>query len=137
MKIIICGSISASEEMLRVKLQLEQMGHEVEIPEGVKNESLRSGPDANPSDRAKVKIDNDLIREYFEKMKSYEAVLIVNPDKNGVKGYIGGNTLLEMGFAHVLHRKLYCLYGIPDMQYTSEILAMQPVALNGDLSKIS
>ncbi len=37
MKIIICGSISAAQEILSVKKQLEARGHEVEIPEGVKH----------------------------------------------------------------------------------------------------
>ena len=36
MKIIICGSISVADEILRVKDYLVKKGHQVEIPEGVK-----------------------------------------------------------------------------------------------------
>ena len=41
-----------------------------------------------------------------------------------------------MAFAHVLNKKLYCLYPLPEMPYLSEMLATQPVVLNGDLSLI-
>jgi len=34
--LIICGSITAAEEMLQVQKQLESMGYKVEVPEGVK-----------------------------------------------------------------------------------------------------
>ncbi|MDQ5971335.1 MAG: hypothetical protein QG566_281, partial [Patescibacteria group bacterium] len=88
------------------------------------------------SEKAEDKIKYDLIRWYFEKIKNYDVVLIVNPEKRSVQGYIGGNTFIEMAFGHVLNKKLYCMYPLPEVSYISEILAMQPIILNGDLSKI-
>jgi len=41
-----------------------------------------------------------------------------------------------MGFAHVLGKPIYLLYGIPDMIYSDEIKAMQPVLLEGNIVKI-
>lgn len=41
-----------------------------------------------------------------------------------------------MGFAHVLGKKIYLLNPIPEMEYTSEILFMEPAVLNGDLERI-
>ncbi len=137
MKIIICGSISAAEEILAVKKQLEAMGHVVEIPEGVKILELRGRTEVSTGEKAEDKIKHDLIRGYFEKIKNYDIVLVVNPEKRGVRGYIGGNTLIEMAFTHVLGKKLYALNPLPELSYTSEILAMQPTVLNGNLSKIS
>jgi hypothetical protein len=61
----------------------------------------------------------------------------VNLDKNGVEGYIGGNSFLEMGFAHVLGKTVYVYQGIPDMPYTDELRAMQSIELKGDLSRIT
>jgi hypothetical protein len=59
-------------------------------------------------------------------------------DKNGIKNYIGGNTFLEMGFAHVLNQKIFLLNPIPEIPfYKTEIEAMRPVVLNGDLAKIA
>ena len=112
------------------------MGHKVEIPEGVKSEELRKRTGTAPEERAKDKIRYDLIRGYFEKIKYHDIVLVVNSEKRGIKGYIGGNTLIEMAFAHVLNKKLYCLYPLPEMPYKEEMLAMQPAILHGDLTKI-
>ena len=64
------------------------------------------------------------------------AVLVLNPDKKGIKNYIGGNTLIEMGFAYVLDKKIFLYNPIPEMSYTDEIKAMKPIILNKDLSKI-
>jgi len=69
-------------------------------------------------------------------MQNSDAVLVVNFDKKGIKGYVGGNSFLEMGFAHVLNKKIYLLNDIPDMGYKDEIEAMQPIILNGELNKI-
>jgi len=136
MKIIICGSITAAEEIEKIRDELVGRGHEVEIPEGVKNLRLRGRTEVSTTEKAEDKIQGNLIRGYFEKMKDYNAVLVVNPEKRGVKGYIGGNTLIEMAFGHVLGKKLYVLNPVPQLSYTSEILAMQPVVIKGDLDKI-
>ena len=136
MKIIICGSIRAVNEIIRVKKELEKMGHEVEVPEGVKKKELRK-TDGKHEEKAEVKIKHNLIKSYYEKMKQYDIVLVVNPEKDSIPGYIGGNTLIEMAFAHILNKKLYCLYPLPDFSYSSEIIAMQPTVLDGDLSKIT
>lgn len=136
MKIILCGSISKAEEILNVRDELEQMGHTVEIPEGVKRPEIRAKINAANEEKADIKKTHDLIRGYFHKIKTSDAVLIVNPEKNGIPGYIGGNTFLEMAFAHILEKPLYCLYALPDMPYLSEMLAMQPVILNGKLRLI-
>lgn len=134
-KVIICGSISAADEILKTKTALETRGFEVEIPEGVKHLKEWEGGSAAVSEKADRKIKHDLIRRYYEKMKEYDIVLVVNPEKKEIPGYIGGNTLIEMAFAHVLNKPLYALYQLPDMPYSPEILAMQPIVLGGDLEK--
>lgn len=78
----------------------------------------------------------DLIRWYYNSIFNSDAVLIVNLEKNRIKNYIGGNTLLEMGFAHVLNKRIFLLNDIPDISYRDEILAIQPIVINGDLNKI-
>jgi hypothetical protein len=136
-KVIICGSISAAAEITAAQHVLEALGCEVEIPEGVKNLAEWIGDGAGATEKAERKVRLDLIRGYYEKMKDYDAALVVNPEKKGVAGYVGGNTLIEMAFAHILHKPLYILYPIPNMPYTSEMLAMKPTVLDGDVSKIS
>lgn len=79
----------------------------------------------------------DAIREFWQIMQGTDAVLVANYDKNDIKNYIGGNTLMEIGFAHVLNQKIFLLHPIPDIPYyKTEIKAMEPIILNGDLGKI-
>ena len=136
MKIIICGSITAAKEILDIKSKLEKAGYEVEVPHGVKHKEYWERTELPSAEKADDKIKNDLIRGYYEKIKEYDVVLVVNVDKRGIKNYIGGNTFLEMGFAHVLNKKLYCLNPLPDLPYTSELAAMQPIIINSDLGLI-
>lgn len=131
MKITICGSISGCNEILAAKKDLEFMGHVIDIPEGCKNPGLKGR--TNTSEKINDKIEYDLIRRHWNIIKENDAILVVNPKKKGIDGYIGGNTFLEMGFAFVLNKKIYCLYELPDSPYASEIVAMQPIILNGDL----
>lgn len=136
MKIILCGSISKADEIEEVQKALMERGHEVEVPEGVKRKELRNKIKASRGEKAELKIKYNLIKGYYDKIKMHDIVLIVNPKKNGVEGYIGGNTFLEMAFAHVLQKPLYCLYPLPQMDYLPEMLAMQPVILHGSLNNL-
>lgn len=133
MKIVICASMSAAKKIEEIKLELEKMGHTVVVPE---NMALHLAKTFSPKESTEEKIKDDLIRKYFQKIKNSDAVMVINEDKKGIASYIGGNTFLEMGFAHVLDKKNYILNEIPEVSYKDEIIAMQPIVLNGDLTKI-
>ncbi len=135
MNIILAGSITACEQIEDIASKLQAMGHVVEIPFGCKH--LRDRTEVSLEEKASDKIANDLLRAYFEKMKAHDAMLVVNPEKRGIAGYVGGNTLIEMSFAHVLGKPLYCLYPPGEVSYLPEILAMQPTVLDGNLSMFS
>jgi len=140
MKIIICGSLTATNEILMAKEKLISQGHQVEIPHGVKDlevrKRIKNRKQIIHSEEAREKVKYGVIKQYYELIKQHDVVLIVNPEKKGIKGYIGGNTFLEMGFAYVLGKKIYCLHPIPEMSYTAEILAMGSVVLYGKLTRI-
>jgi len=143
MKIVICGSIDATYEIKEIADKLEASGHETEIP--LTSQRILNGEltlDAFKAEKEKNgdgfvrKVKDDVIKRYYELIKNSDAVLIANYPKKGVEGYIGGNTFLEMGFAHVLNKKIFLLNPIPEMSYKDELLAMQPTVINGDFSKI-
>jgi len=70
-------------------------------------------------------------------MQGADAVLVLNYDKKGIKNYIGGNTLMEIGFAHVLNQKIFLLNPIPEIPfYKTEIEAVKPMIIHGDLARI-
>jgi len=137
MKIVICGSMKFSKEMLKIKEKLNSLGFDnVVVPRNADKYASNQLAEENSYESIKNKIEEDLIRSHYEEIKSADAVLIVNYDKNGIANYIGGNSFLEAAFAHVLKKKLYLLFEIPNMAYSDELKAMQPIILNNDLSKI-
>ena len=144
MKIVICASISFTSEIKEVANKLRELGHEVEIPfysqkiiEGrISLEEFEKIKQKNGDIEFRKKAKKDLIKRYFKIIKDSDAILVLNLDKNGIKSYIGGNTFLEMGFAHVLNKKIFLFNDIPDMFYKDEIKAMNPIIIDRDLTKI-
>ena len=139
MKIAICGSIDFVAKIKEVADTLSKEGHSLDIPlsaQRILTGELTLEEFKNEKNKEDRKIKEDVINYYFEKIKNSDVILIINEEKKGVPGYIGGNTFLEMGFAHVLKKKIFLLNPIPEMGYTDEIRAMQPICLNGDLFKL-
>lgn len=137
MRIIICGSMSASKEMVEVEKQLLTLGHEVVLPEFTHDYAAMATIDRAHTESIRNKVQHDLIRAHFNKIQAGEAILVVNIERNNVIGYIGGNSFLEMGFAFVLNKPIYLLYPIPECSYRDEIEAMRPIILAGDITKIN
>ena len=138
MKIAICGSMQFHNEMRQVKKELEKIGHTVFVPKSIElMDTIGYVHPTKDEERLQAKIQYDFIREHFRKIEQSEAILVLNYDKKMVAHYIGGNTFLEIGLAFWLGKKTYLLYPIPDMDYKTEMHAMQPVILDGDLSKIT
>ncbi len=120
-----------SADMLETKTALEVLGHEVTVPK-----SIEADVSGGIVESAELKIEYNYIRHYHGKISEADAILVLNKTKNGVENYIGGNTLMELGFAHVMNKKIYLMHPIPQMGYTDEIIAVQPIVLKGDLSLI-
>jgi hypothetical protein len=83
-----------------------------------------------------LKNHSQRIHEHFNKVVWSDAVLIANYDKNNIPNYIGPNTLMEMGLAFHLGKKIYLLNEVPETAWKEEVLGMRPLVLNGDLSQI-
>lgn len=142
MKIAICSSMAFANKIVEVKNKLEKQGHEVILPKNTEKyldgEYKKRAQEWGSVEGADLKIKNNLIKEHYIKIQNSDAVLIINEDKKGIKGYIGGNTFLEMGFAFVLNKKIFVLNALPEeiKFYYQELLAMRPVVLNGNLNQI-
>jgi hypothetical protein len=140
MKITICGSVKFADKLVEIYKRLEGLGHQPMMHEemfGIADGTAKELIDGIELDHAEVKKKNNFIRFWHDLIKSGDAVLICNFDKNGVKNYIGGNTFLEIGFAHVNGKKIFLLNSIPkDVPYVDEIKAMIDEVIDGDLSKI-
>jgi hypothetical protein len=107
--------------MISVQKALEvEFGYEVKIP--VERNPKFTKP--------------DYINSHFNIIQKSDAILVLNYDKNGINNYIGANTFLEIGVAFFLNKKIYLLNSIPEQSNSDEIVAINPVVLNGDFSKI-
>lgn len=132
MYITICGSVSFAKEMIEIKENLEQRGDIVVVPANIENYASGTMDIENKWE----KMELDVIRAYYEKIKNSDAILVLNYDKNNISNYVGGNSLIEIAFAHVLNKKIFLLNPIPQMSYSDEIEAMKPIIINRDLDKI-
>lgn len=136
MKILISGSMQFSEKMLEVKHQLEKLGHTAVVSKFIEHYIGKSDQEKE-SQKLKHKYEEDAIREYWDLMQDVDALLVLNYDKNSVENYVGGNAFLEMGYAYVLKKEIYLLNPIPTIPYyETEIIAMKPVMIDGDLEQI-
>lgn len=146
MIITICGSIAHLDRMIECQNALESYGHTVHIPAFISRDEAGNVMDSKEFYRIRKSGKMNLtwfegekaraMRQHFDLIAQSDAVLIANDEKNGVAGYIGGNTLMEMGLAFYLKKKLYLLNPIPEISYQEEIIGMQPVVLNGSVQAI-
>lgn len=145
MKITICGSIAFYKQMELVTAELKAMGHEVKLPPNkIKDDNGNSICVIDYYNMRKKDLPEkwlwdrkqEAIIKHFEKIEWSEAILVLNYDKNGITGYVGANTLIEMGLALYLNKPIYLLNQIPEINYKEEILGMKPILINQDLSKL-
>ncbi len=142
MKIYVLGSNSFVKEMVDAKNKLCAMGYDGWIHQdyedhvaGKKLAFIKA--DSAPGESADFKRAHDYIRQHYKHILESDAILIVNLEKKGVKNYIGGNCLMEMGMAYVNDKKIFLSNDIPmDAAYLDEIQAMDPICLHGDLKNV-
>ena len=145
MKITICASVDFTPKIIEIKKELEGMGHTANIPyfttmilngEMRFEDYLKAKENGDFDLRQKQSVD--MMQRYWDFIKNSDAILVLNLEKKGIKNYIGGSTLMEMGFAYGFEKKIYFYNPIPErserMHYVDEIMDMDPIVLNGDLS---
>ena len=147
MKITICGSIAFIDQMLETKSRLEKMGHQVDLPPTEITDREGRPLDAREFYRLR-KTETDpkswiweskkqAMLNHFYKIEWSNAILVLNIEKNDIPGYIGANTLMEMGLALYLNKPIYLYDEIPaKISYFEEIIGCRPILLNRDLEKI-
>ena len=153
MKITICGSIEFYKEMESARHDLIKHGHEVKIPElalevpqefgGGKKVYFgqyieqNGGIDSFPAEHAIWNLKEGAINDHYEKIDWCDGILVINHEKRGIDGYVGGNTLIEIGVAFYLKKKIFILNPVSsELSYKQEIMGMKPVIVNGNLSLI-
>ncbi len=137
MKVMIIGSMAFAKEMLETQKRLRELGHEVFVP---CDTELHVQDPLLRNDLARDKehvLGNDVMRRCFNLVAASDAILVLNHKHNETEGYMGASTLMEIGLAGHLHKKIFLLDPIaPEQRYRHEIDVLGGVVVNGDLSKI-
>lgn len=136
MKIALCYSMQFAKEAKEVAEFFAKLGHEAH-PSRSNERYLGLSDDEAESLKLDDKYNRGALKEHCETIKNCDAVLVLNYTRNGIENYIGGNAFLEMGYAHILAKPIFLLNPIPKIAvYETEIIAMKPVVVFGNLSKV-
>ncbi|MDO8460914.1 MAG: hypothetical protein Q7S38_00565 [bacterium] len=139
MKVLIIGSMAFVKDMVDVRKQLKKMGHTANIPYGIKPHLKDKKFVDNLEANIKFCIKNNVMKRNFDLVVKNDAVLVLNKKRNAIDGYIGVSALMEMAIAHHNNKKVFLMHEIPHFshyRWAHEVAIMQPIVLNGDLSKI-
>lgn len=140
--ITICSSAAFYRHVNEVADELEKRGYRTIVPQNATKMRAANNYDVasaktwykNPEDFHKKRKYMD---DHFKEVEKADAVLLVNDEKNGVKGYIGPNGLMEMALAYYLKKPIFILNDInKDHNVYEEVFGMGCVLLDGDLGKI-
>ena len=135
MKILIVCSKYHYHKIPEIKKELESAGHKIMLPnsyeEPFKEEELKK---LNKQEHIAWK--QKMMRLHEPKIKSNDAVLVLNLEKNNIPNYIGGATFMEIIKAWELNKKIFFYNNLPNCSFTDELTAINPILINQDLSKI-
>ena len=140
--ITICSSGSHYRQVIEYRDKLLSMGFKVLIPATALIMEKTGDYDINKhkvwfNDPKKYNVKTSKMKVHLSKIKKGDAILVTNFTKKGQKGYIGGNVLLEIFYAWILKKPIYLLNSpSPKVPLLEEVFGMNPIIINGDLSKI-
>lgn len=135
MKVFVICSKAFYKDIPPIKEKLEQMGHEVVLPNSydtpnAEKESWNLGAKEHAEFKARM------FRLSAEKIDAMDAVLTLNFDKNGKKNYIGGATFIELYEAFMKNKKIFLYNDIPEGMLYDEISGFSPIVIHGNLDLV-
>jgi hypothetical protein len=135
MKIFIVGSKYAMDKFPPVQEELERVGHIITLPSGFAD-PFRELEMKKLDKDTYVKFKHQKLIEQGERVTANDAILVMNFEKNGQKNYIGGATFLEVFKAWELKKKIFFYNPLPEGMLHDELVGMNPLVINGDLSLV-
>ena len=124
--------MSFFKEIQTLQEQLESFGHTVYTPseEGTGTDYSKLSP------KESADLKQHFIDKHIEKIRASDAILVANYDKNGITGYIGANSFLEMGIAYALGKKIFLLNDVPQQPNSAEVCGLKPCILKHNLTQL-
>jgi hypothetical protein len=118
-----------------IKDELERSGHSIALPNSY-DDPFKEEERKLAGSKEHIEWKSAMIRLQEEKVKANDAVLVLNFEKNGQKNYIGGATFLEIFRAFDARKKIFMYNPVPDSIFRDELVAFDPIVIDGDLSKV-
>lgn len=118
-----------AKEMLVIEAELQKLGHEIFMPIDTHAAIEDPGINMDPLHCDKF----DVTMDHFKKIEKSDAVFVLNYSKNGLDGYVGGSSLMEIGLAYYLKKKIFILHPLPSaeqLRYVMEIVHMKPIIID-------
>ena len=135
MKITIVSSMAFAKEIIEVKNYLEKKLHSVWFPPN----TYSCLEDMENSTSLDFCIKNNLLAKCFERIEKHDAILVLNYEKNWIKGYVWWASLMEIWIAYYLKKKIFVLNELPsenELKYVWEIYQSKPIILSENLDLI-
>jgi hypothetical protein len=115
-------------------VQLRKKGFEIFTPEPLVTEQWYQ---ENHGRENLLEMKPVWTQNHFKKIEKSDAVLVLNHEKKGIKGYFGSNTLMELSVAFFLGKKIFLLYPIHENHpHFEEFVGMKTTVLDGNLDNI-
>lgn len=136
---MISSSMKFAKDIVKLRDELQKMGHDAIIPYGTEPHLTDSSFVENLEDNMKYCIEDDVMMKNFKLIQDQDAILVYNKKRNNINGYIGTSALMEVAIAYYLKKKIFIMYDIPHFdthRWAHEVTIMQPTFLKGDISKI-
>ena len=83
-----------------------------------------------------ARMKGEMFRRSRDRIKSMDAVLTLNFDKNGKKNYVGGSTFLELYEAFMEGKKIYLWNEVLARILFDEISGFAPEIINSNLNLV-
>ena len=137
--IFLCSSMNFYKELVEIEKLLEIKGFTVNIP--VSAQTMKKNNDYEAAHFKGVfshKQKAGFIHRNFEKITQGDAILVINNAKNGIRGYIGANVLMEIALAFFFKKKIFIWNPVPeDAPYREELLAFDVQVIDQELDRIA
>ena len=128
-----------AKEMMDTKRKFENLGHSVFVPSDIEFHLKDPFLIDNLDENYKHTIDKNVLRRCFNLITKSDAILVLNYPKNKIDGYVGTSTLMEIGLAYYLGKKIFLFNPIPkpkEARWAHELEIIRPVILNRNLKQI-
>lgn len=137
--IFLCASMAFYRELVEIEKKLDERGFTVKIP--ISAQVMKEKHDFEVShfkDAFTHGEKSEFIHKNFQEITSSDSILVINDEKNGIKGYIGANVLMEIGIAFYFKKKIYIWNDVEQgAPYREELNAFDVKFINQNISSIS